>query len=295
MTELFIGVDGGGTGCRAVVADAAGAILGRGTAGPANIVTDAEGARRSVLAAVEAAFAEAGLDKDRYAESHAVLGLAGGNVEGAGAAIERQLPFAHADVEFDGLIALQGALGDDDGAVAILGTGSAYIVRSDGKVHSVGGWGFPLSDLGSGARLGQSLLQECLLVHDGIHAPGRLTTDTLREFGGRPDALVEFAWTAKPADFGRYAPRVFRYAREGDAAARALLEHSAAHISETLDVLIMQGAGRISLLGGLAAPYVEWLPEHQRRLLVAPAADALTGALPLARKRYGGASPEVRI
>ncbi|MCH3159071.1 hypothetical protein K3X38_14540, partial [Listeria monocytogenes] len=88
MTEFFIGVDGGGTGCRAVVA---------------------------------------GLDKAHYATSHAVLGLAGGNVEGAGLPIERGLPFAHANVEFDGVIALQGALGDKDGVVAILGTGTAYI------------------------------------------------------------------------------------------------------------------------------------------------------------------------
>ena len=40
MTEFFIGVDGGGTGCRAVVAGSDGAILGSGRSGSANIVTD---------------------------------------------------------------------------------------------------------------------------------------------------------------------------------------------------------------------------------------------------------------
>lgn len=287
MTEFFIGVDGGGTGCRAVVAGRDGTILGFGHSGSANIVTDPQTSLVNVKAAIDNAFDEAGLDKAHYATSHAVLGLAGGNVEGAGLPIERGLPFAHANVEFDGLIALQGALGDKDGVVAILGTGTAYIIRKGARIHSVGGWGFPLSDLGSGARLGQSLLQECLLVHDGIHPGSPLTTAILNEFGNKPDNLVEFAWTAKPGDFGKYAPRIFQYARESDPTARMLLKHSAAYVSETLEVLIGQGAERISLLGGMALLYVEWLPLHQQKLLVEPAADALTGALQLALNRYG--------
>lgn len=287
MSEFFIGVDGGGTGCRAVVSDGDGAILGHGQSGSANIVTDPEMSLVNVRTAIDNAFADAGLTQDHYAESHAVLGLAGGNVEGVGLAIERALPFAHADVEFDGLIALQGALGDQDGVVAILGTGTAYIMRQNARVHSVGGWGFPLSDLGSGARLGQSLLQECLLVHDGIHEGSALTKDVLDGFANKPDNLVEFAWTAKPGDFGKYAPRLFQYAQKGDAVARKLLEQSAHHISETLAMLINQGAERISLLGGMAKFYAEWLPQSQQALLVEPAADALTGALQLALKRYG--------
>ncbi len=69
-----------------------------------------------------------------------------------------------------------------------------------------------------------------------------------------------------------------------------LLERSAAYISETLDVLIARGTERISLLGGMAPLYVEWLPPHQQALLVKPSADALTGALQLALKRYGSQS-----
>jgi len=36
-TPLFIGVDGGGTGCRARIEDASGSLLGTGIAGPAAI------------------------------------------------------------------------------------------------------------------------------------------------------------------------------------------------------------------------------------------------------------------
>lgn len=286
MSDYFIGVDGGGTGCRAIVASREGEVLGRGKGGSANIVTDPSEALRNILATIADAFGNAGLDQACYANSHAVLGLAGGNVEGAGRPIEAGLPFAHADVEFDGLIALQGALGDEEGVAAILGTGTAYIVRQNGRIHSIGGWGFPLSDLGGGARLGQSLLQECLLIHDGIHQGSALSTEILAEFGNKPDNLVEFAWTARPGDFGRYTPRVFAAAASGDAVAIMLLQRSAANVSETLQLLVDQGAHRISLLGGMAELYPQWLPQHLQRLIVKPAADALTGALQLALQRY---------
>ena len=48
---LYLGVDGGGTGCRAAVCDATGRILGEGAAGSANIWTDPEGALVNILAA----------------------------------------------------------------------------------------------------------------------------------------------------------------------------------------------------------------------------------------------------
>ena len=49
LADLFLGVDGGGTRCRARLADAAGHILGEGTAGPANIRLGIEAAFASVI------------------------------------------------------------------------------------------------------------------------------------------------------------------------------------------------------------------------------------------------------
>ncbi len=48
---FFLGIDGGGTGCRAALADADGLIIGQGQGGPANINTDVEGAAVNILAA----------------------------------------------------------------------------------------------------------------------------------------------------------------------------------------------------------------------------------------------------
>lgn len=286
MAKFLIGVDGGGTGCRAAVADLSGTVLGEGKSGAANIVTDFNGALTNIREAVALAFAQAGLTDQSFCQSFAFLGLAGANVAGASNQVAQSLPFAQSDVDSDGIIALQGALGDQNGAVAILGTGTAYILRQNGSVRFFGGWGFPLSDLGSGARLGQSLLQECLLVYDGIHAGSPLTAAILQEFDNAPENFVDFGRMAVPGDYGKFAPRIFEYAKSGDTTAKMLLQRSADHIRETLDMLIAHGASRISLLGGMAQYYADYLPEHQRKMLVAPAADALTGAIQLARKRY---------
>jgi glucosamine kinase len=129
MPHYILGIDGGGTSCRAAVADAKGRILGRGKSGAANILTDPDNALIHIVGAATAAFEEANIASSKIGSASALLGLAGSNVGDAVHYVKERLPFAKADIESDGLIALQGALGDSDGAVAILGTGSIYIAR----------------------------------------------------------------------------------------------------------------------------------------------------------------------
>ena len=151
------------------IADADGRILGRGKSGAANILTDPDNALIHIAGAAAAAFEEAKIAPSEMGSACALVGVAGSNVGDAVHYVKERLPFAKADIESDGLIALQGALGDSDGAVAILGTGSIYISREGDEVRYIGGWGFQIGDLGSGARLGHALLQESVLAFDRIH------------------------------------------------------------------------------------------------------------------------------
>ena len=57
---LYLGVDGGGSGCRAVLADAQGTVLARAEGGPANINSAPEVAIRNILSVTGAVMAEAG-------------------------------------------------------------------------------------------------------------------------------------------------------------------------------------------------------------------------------------------
>lgn len=286
MPDYFIGIDGGGTSCRAAVATADGAVIGMAKSGPANILTDIDGALENIVGAAKAAFADAGLDPQGIVSARALLGLAGSNIGDVAERLMARLPFGRAEIVTDGLIALQGAFGNDDGAIAIVGTGTTYLCRHAGRLRSFGGWGFVVADQGSGARLGHALLQECLLVSDGIRPGSDLTADVLAEFGHEPSRLVAFARYAAPSDFGRYSPKIFAAANSNDPVGLRLLREGAAAIDETLDAVARAGGEKVCLLGGLSPHYPKWLSDANRARLVRPRADALTGAVALAVSRF---------
>ncbi len=289
----LLGIDGGGTGCRAALADLSGNVLGTGKSGSANIMTDMNTARLNILDATEAAFKMAGIDAGQSKTVFAVLGLAGANVGGNGAKLEAMLPFQKSLVYSDGVIALQGALGDHDGTVVILGTGSAYVTRLGNDIRFAGGWGFKVSDLGGGARLGRDLLEETLLAYDKFHPSSPMTTAVMERFGGNPHRIVQFAHSATPSDFGTFAPTVFEYASKDDAVAVALLDKTIGQIEEGLDAIMSPAPMRLSLLGGLGAFYGPRLSPRYRAILQAPLNDALTGAVQLAARNFASSSAEV--
>lgn len=290
MPVYILGIDGGGTSCRAAVAGADGLIVGRGRSGAANILTDPDAALINIVDAARSAFADAGIDPTHIGSTTAVLGLAGSNVGDAVHYVEQRLPFARAEIVSDVLIGLEGALPAGDGAVASLGTGTVYVVRQGANVSYIGGWGFTIGDLGSGARLGQALLQESVLAYDGIHPASPLTDAVMAEFHVDPREVVDFARQARPGEFGRYAPRLFDFAGRGDPVAVRLLRTATDSIDETLDVVVRRGGKPICLLGGLAALYRPWLAERHQPLFVEPLADALTGSVMLAAQRVGAIS-----
>lgn len=286
MVDYIIGIDGGGTGCRAAIADHTGKILGTGQSGPANIITDMDNSVVSILAATDAALLAADLPVTSYQNITACLGLAGANVSGVAEQLQQALPFAKSSVVSDGIIALQGAIGDQDGVVVILGTGSVYISRENKRITMKGGWGFKVSDLGGGARLGQKLIEEALLAYDGIYACTPLCNALLAHFNNEPHAIVRFAHDARPNDFGRFAPLVFEYAASNDPLAEKILKQSIETIEAALDAIMHDQQPVLSLIGGLGPLYSPRLSARYQQRLRAPQADALTGAVALAAKLY---------
>ncbi|OWV76832.1 N-acetylglucosamine kinase [Rhizobium sp. R339] len=284
MTELAIGIDGGGTSCRAAVADRNGNVIGRGKSGPANILSDLENSLLNIVESARQALGDAGLDTEDVSSVSAVVGVAGANVMDYGERIERALPFAEGRVVTDALISLQGALGDGDGIVGAFGTGSVYNARRDGRLRGIGGWGFVVGDQASGARLGRDLMERSLLAHDGVRPASPITEAILAEYGNDPERVVEFAHTARPKDFARYAPIVFEHATRGDVVAAGIISDAAAAIGESLEALLWPECPSICLLGGLAEAYEPWLSERYRSRLARPKNDAQQGAVELAVK-----------
>ena len=272
--ELYLGVDGGGSGCRAALADAQGVVLARAEGGPANINSGPEVAIRNILAVTGAVMAEAGVTPDRVA---AGLGLAGGNVGTRKAAVLAALPFARVRVESDGWTAARGALGMDDGVVAAFGTGSVFAVQRGGAITLAGGWGWVLGDEGGGAGIGRAALAALLRAVDGL-PPGitPLGQRLLDRLGG-PHGVVGFADAAGPAELARLAPEV---AAGGDPLAEMVLDRMQGDVAAMLAHLNPSGLLPLVYLGGLGPLWRDRLDLPS----IQPRGNALDGALLLARE-----------
>ena len=282
---LLLGVDGGGTKCRARMTDAKGTVLGEGIAGPANIRFGLEASLAEVVSAAERCLEQAG---ERHGRRRIVacLALAGtGDPVGTAAARAASHPFFDVIFTSDARAACVGAHAGQDGGIVIVGTGSIGWASVGGREHRIGGWGFPISDEGSGAWLGFQLLRRVLRAHDGMMRWTALLRATLARFEGNPHHIVRWMGTARPRDYAALAPLIVEHLLQEDPVARELTTRAAAHIDAIAAHLTTWGAPRLALMGGLATHLAPLLNSATQRTLVCPAGDALSGALRLARVR----------
>jgi len=283
----FLGIDAGGSNCRARLVDAKGQLLGRGQAGPANARIGIDALYRTLADTADQAIAEAGLSSEARAAIRAGMGIAGLTRLGIREALEA-LDFGFASVAFatDAQIANLGAHGGGDGAILIIGTGSAAKLRIDGRDHTIGGYGFPISDEGSAAALGLSAMRHVLRALDGRTAKTPLSAAVTERFDH--DTVRAIAWMdqATPRDYGTFAPLVMDYAEANDPIARSIVEHAVSHIERFIETIFERGVTRCVLVGGLAPRISPWLRARTVERLSSPLGDPLDGALRLAG--FGG-------
>lgn len=284
-SPLFLGVDGGGTRCRARLETEDGRVLGRGLAGPASMRFGFDVVRDAVMAATGEAIAEAGLPDKALKQVYAGIGLAGTGLSGARETLESwEHPFAGAWFEGDGYLAWLGAFGGGDGGIVVVGTGSVGITYQERTIR-VGGYGFPVSDEGSGADLGLNALRHALRTLDGRAEPTDFSRDVLAKFSADPAQVIAWMETATATDYAALAPLVPQHAEAGDPAARELMRAAGTQIAELVETLLAKGAARVALIGWLAEIVQSYMPAAIRERLVAPQADAMAGGVLLAKRK----------
>jgi glucosamine kinase len=289
---LYLGVDGGGTHCRARIEDEHGAVLGEGGSGPATTRLGTDVAWRSIMHASEAAAEQAGLAREDFARMHAGIGLAGLGRRGAEAALEKIAhPFASVRFISDGLAACLGAHGGADGAIVVAGTGSIGVGLIGGREVRFGGYGFPISDEGSGADIGLQVIRLALRAADGRGETSPLLAEVLGAFDQDPSQAVAWSEQATATDYATFAPIVLRHATSGDPIGRRIVERAADAIGDLLDTFLRHGIARLSLVGGLAEVIVPWLTPDLRDRLKSPDGDGVAGALLVARRRVFAGDP----
>jgi glucosamine kinase len=244
----YLGIDGGGTKTRCVLGDEM-TVLATAMSGGSNIVRLGETqAREALHTAVRQVCATANISP---AQIRAVcIGAAGADRPEIVAKIrailaelisetapETALP--KIEVVGDMTIALEAACGAGPGVIAIAGTGSiAYGRDATGHTARAGGWGFAVSDEGSGHWIGRRAISAILSAHDqGLETA--LSAMVLQAWKlNSLDELVQQANSTPPPDFPRLFPIVLRAADEDDSVARSLLTDAGAKLGSLAAIVV---------------------------------------------------------
>lgn len=244
----YLGIDGGGTKTRCVLADET-TVLATAMSGGSNIVRLGEAQAREALHTVTrqvCATAKVSPDLIRAI----CIGAAGAARPEIAAKIrsilaelisnttpESSLP--RIEVVGDSVIALEAAFSGGPGVIAIAGTGSIVYGRdAAGKVARAGGWGFAVSDEGSGHWIGRRAISAILSAHDqGLDT--KLTAMVLQAWKLKTiDELVQQANSTPTPDFPRLFPIVLRAAAEADSMARDLLADAGAKLAALAEMVV---------------------------------------------------------
>ena len=283
--EYWVGVDGGASTVRLRVEDRFGRVVGAGQRGPGSLTVGAESAAQQIGLALDEALAGTGAS---IGDCRIACALAGHRNVREREKLQDLLADARALILVsDAYAALLGAHGGKIGAMVIVGTGSSAL-RLDRlwTVTQYGGWGPAGGDEGSGSWIGREAVRRSLRARDEDRG-GALVESVLIALGETHEAILGWLGSADAAKFGTLAPIVIEHAERGDELAETLLCEAAAEIGRLVRLSSRDGEIQTALLGGLADTIAGRLDETVRAMLVPARADAIEGALMIARGAAG--------
>ena len=301
MSAIVIGIDGGGTKTRVVVADENGKFLAD-VEGPASAVRPGQAERSAEVIAETVKRALEDAELSSVVPRALCVGVAGVGREPERQALWQALAGREIAEEIvvhaDATIALDDAFGDGAGVLLIAGTGSVAFGRSPaGAVARCGGWGPNIGDEGSGAWIGRRALSVVTAASDGREPETALTGAILTAAQVNDvNDLIAWAASATPAMLATLAPAVISEADGGDLRSNAILsmavEELVLHIRALARQLFMdeRAAVPVALTGGLlkrGTPLRKRL--EQRMKSAVPGAQLQSGDVDAARGAVRGA------
>jgi N-acetylglucosamine kinase-like BadF-type ATPase len=234
----FLAIDGGGTTTTCLVADEK-SVIATATASGSNVIRlGEEQARTALHSAIRQACAAAVVDPKMIKRTCA--GMAGGarpEISGKIQHIVGEICGGQIQIVGDMIIALEAAFSGGPGVVVIAGTGAlAFGRNAHGQTWRAGGWGFAISDEGSGHWIGRTAIRFALRARDEGHNT-ELLAEIMRAFQVREfEDLVRSA-NAPGADFAAISPAVLRLAEKDDFA-RGVLAFAGRELAEQADIVI---------------------------------------------------------
>jgi glucosamine kinase len=276
----LIGVDGGGTGTRAVVARADGSLLGQGSAGPSALGQGVPKAWTAITAAISEAFSGSGERQPEWQRCALCAGLSGASIAAWRKSFFELNPgFSHVMLETDAFAILLGAHDAAPGAIVAAGTGSVgEALHHDGQRRRASGWGFPVGDEGSGAWLGLSAMRHAQCVMDGRAQGGLMAQRIFEQCGRDRPALQDWCSRAAQYAYAQLAPVVFECAPI-DPSADRLLDNAATALADIARAIDPAGKLPLAVTGTIGQRLADRLPQDMLARRVPPRHDAATGSL----------------
>jgi glucosamine kinase len=300
LVGIFLGIDGGGSKTSCIIGDEH-SVLGTGNSAGSNVVRVGERrARKSLGAAIRQACAAAEINPTQIERT--CVGIAGGTLPEIAAVVHRLVSeFVSGEVIVVGdmVIAMQAAFGAGPGVIVIAGTGSiVYGRNSKGQTARAGGWGFAISDEGSGHWIGRSAVAACMRAYDegDFENKSPLLDGILKAWDVTTREQLVIAANKSP-DFAALFPAVLAAADAGDATARTVLTQAGAELATLGQIAIGRLFGSrevvpVAVSGGVFSNcalvrdvfFARLRSERPEVLPCEAVVDAAKGALALAGK-----------
>src|SRR5271154_663224 len=236
-TSFYLGFDGGGTKTDCILMDADANVLARPTAGPSNPLR--AGYAKAWFTLSDAA--DVVLERHHLKASD-IRGICAG-IGGAGREsvakriatfLERAFPEAAVTVTTDLAITLNAAVGEGEGVILVVGTGSAAYGRdAHGHTARAGGRGPWCSDEGSAFDIGRRALAAVVRAEEGRGEKTALSEQVLNWLGCNDwNRLLD--WVVKNPDdvFPRIFPLVAALGDKGDPVSCDILSSAADSLAE---------------------------------------------------------------
>jgi glucosamine kinase len=299
---IFLGIDGGGSKTSCLIGDEH-SVLGSGISAGSNVVRVGEAqARKAIGEAIHQACTAAKIAPSQI--DRTCIGVAGAARPGVGELVRRmiaEIVSGEIEVVGDMVVAMEAAFGAGPGVIVIAGTGSiAYGRNAKAETARAGGWGFAVSDEGSGHWIGRRAVASALRAQDeGANA--KLLKAILAAWDLEThEQLVLAANATPPPDFATLFPAVLFVGGTGDALAIEILNQAGSELAALASVVtrrIFQGAESIpvAMSGGVFGNsalvrqvfYNTLRADCSGIVLNEAVVEAVRGALELARATHG--------
>ncbi len=278
--KFYIGVDGGGSGTRVVVADSSFKIITSAKGPPSALGQGIDKAWKAILETIALAFTQIQSNVPMLSEIAIGLGLSGvNNVLWKNEFMLRNPGFKNIIVDTDGFTTLLGAHHHKPGVIVAIGTGSVGVVlKTDGTRQSVSGWGYPAGDEASGAWLGllaSSITQKCL---DGRRPMSPLAKEVILFCEHQGKDFLTWLGDANQNTFAMLAPLVFKV-KDCDPQALELLANAGMEITEMVLALDPNLELPLSICGRLGEELIDFLPPNIKSRHTKALGDSTNGAL----------------